>query len=75
MHFSVISSLASSSEQQDPETLGCGTAPEFCPDTPYRSFDGSCNNLVNPVWGTPNTPYNRLLSPNYADGKFNNFMI
>ncbi|XP_074040199.1 peroxidase [Leptinotarsa decemlineata] len=46
---------------------GCGTPPESCSDTKYRSYDGSCNNLKNPVLGTPNTPYNRLLPANYED--------
>nr|XP_023017889.1 peroxidase-like [Leptinotarsa decemlineata] len=46
---------------------GCGTPPESCSDTKYRSYDGSCNNLKNPVSGTPNTPYNRLLPANYED--------
>lgn len=54
--------------QPDPSTLGCGTPPASCPNTRYRSYDGSCNNLRNPVWGTPNTPYNRLLTQNYGDG-------
>lgn len=39
-------------------------------DAHYRSFDGSCNNLMNPWWGTPNIPYERLASPSYADGVF-----
>uniref|UniRef100_A0A6P7FDY3 Peroxidase-like n=1 Tax=Diabrotica virgifera virgifera TaxID=50390 RepID=A0A6P7FDY3_DIAVI len=47
---------------------GCGTAPDHCPNTIYRSYDGSCNNLKNPTWGIPNTPYNRLLPAKYADG-------
>ena len=29
----------------------------------YRNYDGTCNNLVNPLIGTQNTPYIRLLSP------------
>ncbi|XP_052871706.1 peroxidase-like [Anopheles cruzii] len=36
--------------------------------TPYRTFDGSCNNLQNPTWGSANTPYGRLLLPEYGDG-------
>lgn len=54
----------------DPSGMGCGTPPASCPSTRYRSYDGSCNNLRNPVWGTPNTPYTRLLPANYGDGKF-----
>ncbi|CAG9860584.1 unnamed protein product [Phyllotreta striolata] len=46
----------------------CGIVPETCPKSIYRSYDGSCNNLKHPSWGTPNTPYNRLLPANYADG-------
>ncbi|XP_045467733.1 peroxidase isoform X2 [Harmonia axyridis] len=52
----------------DPSTLGCGMAPSSCPNTPYRSYDGSCNNLRNPVLGTPQTRYARLLPPKYGDG-------
>ncbi|XP_063908767.1 peroxidase [Zophobas morio] len=51
----------------DPSTLGCGTPPASCLKTPYRSYDGSCNNLRNPVLGTPQTRYARLLPPNYGD--------
>lgn len=54
----------------DPATLGCGTLPDSCPNTQYRSYDGTCNNLQNPLWGTPNTRYNRLLPPNYGDGEY-----
>jgi hypothetical protein len=51
--------------------------PKFCPfrnmtkcdpSYPYRSFDGSCNNLKNPWWGQAEMPYKRLLIPDYADG-------
>ncbi|CAG9818166.1 unnamed protein product [Phaedon cochleariae] len=53
---------------QDSSTLGCGTPPATCPNSKYRSYDGSCNNLRNPVLGTPNTRYARLLPANYGDG-------
>ncbi|KAK9874568.1 hypothetical protein WA026_005401 [Henosepilachna vigintioctopunctata] len=53
---------------QDPATLGCGMAPRSCPKSKYRSYDGSCNNLQNPVLGTPQTRYARLLPPKYGDG-------
>jgi len=37
-------------------------------DALYRTFDGSCNNLLNPWWGTTNIPFQRLMKANYADG-------
>jgi hypothetical protein len=50
----------------------------FCPFNPnlicnasskYRSFDGTCNNLRNPLYGAANTPYKRFIaSPKYGDG-------
>lgn len=33
----------------------------------YRSYDGSCNNLANPLYGSSNIPYQRFLAPMYAD--------
>jgi hypothetical protein len=39
------------------------------PNTPYRTFDGSCNNLKVPWWGQSNTPYKRWLAPDYSDRK------
>ncbi|EAT42428.1 AAEL006014-PA [Aedes aegypti] len=43
-------------------------APPLCNKSRYRTLDGSCNNLQNPTWGTPNRPYGRLLTPKYGDG-------
>lgn len=54
---------------EDPNMVrGCGRAPAVCAPSKYRSYDGSCNNLRNPIWGTPQTPYTRLLAPKYGDG-------
>lgn len=33
----------------------------------YRTYDGTCNNLKNPLDGSANTPYARFLSPAYDD--------
>ncbi|XP_053406662.1 peroxidase-like [Mercenaria mercenaria] len=33
----------------------------------YRTIDGSCNNLQNPLWGRSNRPHLRFLKPKYMD--------
>lgn len=33
----------------------------------YRTYDGSCNNLRHTAWGRSNTPYTRILPPDYED--------
>lgn len=38
------------------------------PNSKYRTFNGSCNNLKMPSWGSTNTPFLRLLGAEYDDG-------
>lgn len=45
------------------ETITCPS-----PASKYRSFDGSCNNLVQVNWGRRNTIYRRLLPAQYGNG-------
>ena len=53
---------------QEPAYCRPPTAP--CVLSKYRSQDGSCNNLQNPLsWGVSNTPFRRVLPPDYGDGK------
>ena len=40
-----------------------------CPPSPYRSHDGSCNNLRQPLWGRAFTPLRRFIPAEYHDGK------
>lgn len=34
----------------------------------YRTIDGSCNNPFHLTWGAANTPFQRLILPQYEDG-------
>lgn len=54
--------------KQAPAPIRCALPPQRCIRSPYRSLDGTCNNLENPIWGAANTRYSRLLSPRYGDG-------
>jgi len=40
----------------------------WCPTGKYRTSDGTCNNLENPLWGSANTPFVRYLDADYSDG-------
>lgn len=35
--------------------------------TRYRTYDGSCNNLLYPIYGKSETPFKRYLTPDYED--------
>ncbi|CAL7938615.1 unnamed protein product [Xylocopa violacea] len=50
------------------QSESCVNAPRGCQKSRYRTYDGSCNNQLNPTWGMSNTRYGRLLSSNYGDG-------
>ncbi|KAF6034053.1 hypothetical protein EB796_007635 [Bugula neritina] len=43
-------------------------APRCDPNSPYRTIDGSCNNLNNPTWGQSVRPIGRRLPPKYNPG-------
>lgn len=40
------------------------------PYSPYRTMDGTCNNLANPELGKSFKPQNRFLPAEYDDGMF-----
>ncbi|XP_047520191.1 peroxidase [Pieris napi] len=52
-----------------PEPRYCRPPTAPCETSRYRTQDGSCNNLENPLrWGVSNTPFRRVLPPSYGDG-------
>ncbi|CAG9796840.1 unnamed protein product [Diatraea saccharalis] len=61
---------------QGPPTNGSFLEPRYCqttlppcPNSKYRTQDGSCNNLEHPYrWGVSRTPFRRALPPDYGDG-------
>lgn len=47
----------------------CQTKQKICDHaTPYRSIDGSCNNLHNPFWGASFRAFDRIIPASYEDG-------
>ena len=36
------------------------------PSSPYQTLTGRCNNVKNPVWGATNSPFIRLVPPQYG---------
>lgn len=66
----MIRTLEDISEEVASVSQMCPPEPQDCNVTsPYRTADGSCNNLDNPSWGKAGTCMPRLLEPDYANGK------
>ncbi|CAL4123854.1 unnamed protein product [Meganyctiphanes norvegica] len=53
--------------QNSPIKDTCPPEP-ICPQTRYRTMDGSCNNLRNKEWGMAGTAFERILPADYNDG-------
>ncbi|KAF2349212.1 VWFC domain, partial [Trinorchestia longiramus] len=46
-------------------TVSCN---DMCFHLKYRTIDGTCNNLDNPIWGSSLTGFRRILPPIYENG-------
>ncbi|XP_052739868.1 peroxidase-like [Bicyclus anynana] len=52
-----------------PREVHCKPVSVSCPGSgKYRSYDGTCNNLLHPAWGRRGAPFTRITTPRYADG-------
>ena len=40
----------------------------FCFPQKYRTSNGECNNVKNPMWGVTGAAYLRIIEPQYEDG-------
>ena len=40
----------------------------FCFPQKYRTPNGECNNVKNPMWGVTGAAYLRIMPPQYEDG-------
>ncbi|KAF3430720.1 hypothetical protein E2986_12643 [Frieseomelitta varia] len=65
-----ISTLSLQGTPLDSACPGSRHAAICNPMAKYRSFDGSCNNVENPSWGSAMTAYTRILFPQYFDARY-----
>ena len=52
-----------------PDAASSGGSSACRRNDPFRTIDGTCNNLRNPLLGRSLTPLVRALPSDYADGK------
>lgn len=64
----VVSTRAAPRKKDNEYDALCGKTVTCSTTNVYRTADGSCNNLNNKDWGMSITPFDRILSPQYADG-------
>ncbi|XP_059055424.1 peroxidasin [Achroia grisella] len=62
-HLEVIARLSGCVAHRDSNNCS-----DMCYHGKYRSFDGTCNNFVHPMWGASLTGFRRILYPIYENG-------
>lgn len=50
----------------------CAPSVACDPNAQYRTYNGSCNNLQHPNWGSALTPFYRLMDAQFDDGNVYN---
>lgn len=53
--------LHHAAQDDEGDASPCMDPPSCDPNHPFRSIDGSCNNLGNPNWGRAGMPFMRLV--------------
>lgn len=53
----------------------CFTQPQCDFSAKFRTINGSCNNLIFPLWGRTNTANTRIIQADYSDGKNNRVVL
>ena len=64
----LVTALGSAQAQAREVFLSDFDSPAEGPPPEFRSFDGTGNNLANPLWGSAATDYARMARVDYADG-------
>ena len=62
-HLNLVAQLSGCMEHR--EMPNCT---DMCFHSKYRSLDGTCNNLLHPVWGASLTSFRRIEMPIYENG-------
>ena len=63
-YLEMIANLSGCTQHR--RTVNC--TQNLCYHKKYRTIDGTCNNLDNPMWGASLTAFRRLLRPVYENG-------
>ncbi len=62
-HLAMIANLSNCASHRP--VISCT---DMCFHQKYRTLDGTCNNLQNPMWGASLSPLSRLVKPLYENG-------
>ncbi len=64
-NLELIANLSGCEAHRAKREVNCSE--DMCFHAKYRTIDGTCNNLQNPLWGASLTAFKRLLLPQYEN--------